>query len=121
MVEMAGAKNGGVILDIVHVVNLGITHDELRSIPLRHLVNVELNDGLLPGSPGFDPSGADGRRLCGDGEFDIKGFIACIQSIGYDGPWAVEVYAKELSRLPLDEMASRAYRTTIAGSPRDRR
>src|SRR5258708_32383123 len=48
VVETAGAKNGGLILDIVHVVNLGITVEDIRRIPVRYLINVELNDGPLP-------------------------------------------------------------------------
>jgi sugar phosphate isomerase/epimerase len=95
MVETAGAKNGGLILDIVHVVNLGITYDEISTIPLQYIINVELNDGTLPGSPRHDPSRA--RRFCGEGEFDIKGFIACVQNMGYTGPWAVEVFSQELA------------------------
>jgi sugar phosphate isomerase/epimerase len=112
LVETAGARNGGLVVDIVHVVNIGIPYDELRRIPLQYLVNVELNDGTLPGSPRHDPSGA--RRFCGDGEFDIKGFIRCVQAMGYAGPWAVEVFSPELTGWPLDALNSQAYNTTMA-------
>jgi sugar phosphate isomerase/epimerase len=112
MVETAGAPNGGLILDIAHVANLGIPLDDVGRIPLRYLVNVELNDGTLPGSPRHDPSRA--RRFCGDGEFDIKGFIRCIQGMGYGGPWAVEVFSEELAPLSLEELNTRAYATTMA-------
>lgn len=110
LVEMAGARNGGLIVDIVHVVNLGITYDEIGSIPLQYLINLELNDGTMPGSPKHDPSRA--RRFCGEGEFDIKGFIKCVNGMGYAGPWAVEVFSKELTGLPLEELNARAFRTT---------
>jgi sugar phosphate isomerase/epimerase len=112
LVETAAAPNGGLVLDIVHVVNLGITHEALRRIPLRYLVNVELNDGALPGSPRHDPARA--RRFCGEGEFDIKGFIACITEMGYTGPWAVEVFSQELTGLPLAELNTRAFQMTMA-------
>jgi len=112
MVETAGAKNGGLILDIVHVVNLGITYEEIRRIPLQYLINVELNDGTLPGSPQHDPSRA--RRFCGEGEFDIKRFISCIQNMGYTGPWAVEVFSQELAGLSLETLNTRAFNTTMA-------
>jgi len=112
MVEAVGAKNGGIVLDIVHVVYLGISNEEIRRIPLQYLINVELNDGTLPGSPKYDPSRA--RRFCGEGEFDIKGFINCIQNMGYTGPWAVEVFSKELAGLPLDELNLRAFKSTMA-------
>ncbi len=112
MVETAGAKNGGLVLDIVHVVNLGITYEEISRIPLQYLINVELNDGAPPGSPRHDPSG--GRRFCGEGEFDIKGFIKCVSKTGYTGPWAVEVFSEELVGLSLEELSTRAFRTTMA-------
>jgi len=112
MVESAGAKNGGLVLDIAHVVNLGITHEEINKIPLQYLINVELNDGTLPGSPKHDPSRA--RRFCGEGEFDIKEFITCVNQMGYTGPWAVEVFSEELVGLSLDELNTQAFQTTMA-------
>jgi sugar phosphate isomerase/epimerase len=112
LVETAGAKNGGLIIDIVHVVNLGITYQEISAIPVQYLVNLELNDGTLPGSPRHDPARA--RRFCGEGEFDIRGFIACATAMGYKGPWAVEVFSEDLVDLTLDELNTRAFTTTMA-------
>ncbi len=112
MVETVDAKNGGLILDISHVVNLGITYEEMSRIPLQYLINLELNDGTLPGSPRHDPSRA--RRFCGEGEFDIKSFIRCANTMGYTGPWAVEVFSQELVGLSLEELNTRAFKTTMA-------
>ncbi|MBZ0303810.1 MAG: sugar phosphate isomerase/epimerase [Anaerolineae bacterium] len=111
LVQTANAKNGGLIVDIVHAVTLGITLDEISRIPLPYLINVELNDGTLPGSPRYDPARA--RRFCGEGEFDIKGFIRCVDEMGYTGPWAVEVFSEELTQLPLEELNNQAFITTI--------
>jgi sugar phosphate isomerase/epimerase len=112
MVEASGAKNGGIILDILQVVNLGIPYEDISRIPRQQLICIELNDGTLPGSPRFDPSRA--RRYCGEGEYDIKGLIDSVQKTGYAGPWAVEVMSKELAVLPLDELCTRAFTTTMA-------
>lgn len=112
LVETAGAKNGGLILDIVHVMHLGITYEQISAIPLRYLLNVELNDGAMPGSPKYDAARA--RRFCGEGDFDIKGFITAVKQTGYAGPWAVEVFSHELVGLPLAEVNRRAFETTIA-------
>lgn len=123
MVERAGAENGGLILDIAHLVNLGITREELCHIPLQYLINVELNDGTLPRSSRYDtlvvhslygPLKPRSRRFCGEGEFDIKGFIKCVSKMGYAGPWAVEVFSEELAGLSLNELSTKAYKTTIA-------
>jgi sugar phosphate isomerase/epimerase len=97
---------------MVHVVMLGITHEAIRRIPLQYLVNVELNDGALPDSPLYDPSRE--RRFCGEGDFDIQGLIRCVREMGYTGPWAVEVFSKELVGLSLEALNTRAFETTMA-------
>lgn len=111
MVTTAGAKNGGIILDTYQVANLGMTFSEISRIPLDHLIGVEMNDGILPGNSDYDPAN---RRLCGEGEYDLKGFINCIKDMGYAGPWGVEVIAENLAVLPLKEQSTRAFTTTIA-------
>lgn len=109
MVETAGANNGGLIIDIYQVANLGMTYDEIRCIPLKYLTNVELNDGTLPGSENHDPSN---RRFCGEGEYDIRGLINCVMDMGYKGPWGVEIISEKLALLPLKEMSTRAFNTS---------
>lgn len=112
MVETAGAKNGGIILDIVQIEQLKISFAEISQIPLQYLMGIELNDGALPGSPLHDPSRM--RRFCGEGDFDIQGLIGCVLKMGYTGPWAVEVMSEELARIPLQELSNRAFQTTMA-------
>jgi sugar phosphate isomerase/epimerase len=111
MLELSGAGNGGLILDIYQVANLGMTYEDIRRIPLKYLTNVELNDGTLPGSPDHDPSN---RRFCGEGEYDIKGFIDCVNKMGYTGPWGVEVISEKLAALTLKELNRKAFNTTMA-------
>ena len=111
MVETAGANNGGLIIDIYQVANLGMTYEDISSIPLKYLTNVELNDGTLPGSKYHDPNN---RKFCGEGEYDIKGFINCVMNMGYTGPWGVEVISEKLALLPLKEMSTRAFITSMA-------
>ena len=116
MVTMAGAANGGIVIDSYQVANLGMTFAEIGQIPPEHLISVELNDGMLPGHPGYDPAN---RMFCGEGEYDLRGLIDCVQGIGYSGPWAVEVIAEKLAARPLREMSTRAFATTMAqfGAP----
>jgi sugar phosphate isomerase/epimerase len=123
MIESAGAENGGLILDIAQVVNLGITCEELSRIPLQYLINVELSDGTLPRSSRRDmltvhslygPPKPRTRKFCGEGEFDIQGFIKCVSKMGYDGPWAVEVFSEQLAGFSLEELSTKAYETTVA-------
>jgi sugar phosphate isomerase/epimerase len=112
MVEGAGAANGGVIVDIWHIVALGTPYDEVSRIPVQHIVNVELNDGYPVGDPRRENS--SDRKFCGEGAFDIKGFVEAVKRTGYAGPWGVEVFARDLATLPQDELNRRAYETAMA-------
>lgn len=116
MFEGAGADNGGIILDTWHIVKLGISNEEIARIPKRFLLGVELNDGYLKTPPGMtlQDETTGHRQLCGEGEFDMQGFIAAVQATGYDGPWGVEVINNELKTWPLDKIVSRSYETTMA-------
>ncbi len=54
------------------------------------------------------------RRLPGEGEFDIPGYVEVCREIGYAGPWGVEVLSAELRSLPIEQEFDRAYETTMA-------
>jgi sugar phosphate isomerase/epimerase len=112
MVETVGAKNGGLVVDIVHVVRIGIPYEKISRIPPRYLINVELNDGTMPGNPNHDSSGS--RLFCGEGDFDIKGFIQSVNKTGYTGPWAVEVFSNDVAAMSLGEVNTKAFKTTMA-------
>jgi sugar phosphate isomerase/epimerase len=112
MVEGAGARNGGIILDLWHIVKLRIPYAEVARIPLRHLVSVELNDGTFNAPWSLHEDTINHRRLCGEGEFDIKGFIEGVRKAGYEGPWGIEVLSQDLRTKPLDELTQRAFSTT---------
>lgn len=114
VVEGAGAENAGLILDPWHIVKLGIPFDDLRRIPARYLKAVELDDGYLESTQDLLTETLHHRKLCGEGEFDVKGFIEVVQDIGFEGPWGIEVLSAELRKLPMEEAITRAYDTTIA-------
>ena len=114
MVEGAGASNGGIVLDLWHIVKLKIPYDKLGRIPLKFLVSVELNDGTFEAPWSLHEDTINHRRLCGEGEFDIRSFIECVRKIGYQGPWGIEVLSQELRTKSLDELTQRSFRTTAA-------
>jgi sugar phosphate isomerase/epimerase len=117
MVQGANAKNGGIMIDFWHVVKLGIPYEEVARIPARYLLGIELNDGTLQCPWDLHEDTINHRRLCGEGEFDVKGFVNRMLQAGYDGPWGVEVLSQDLRKLPLDEAATRAFNTTMAQFP----
>src|SRR5215469_11942747 len=114
LVEGAGADNGGVCLDTWHIVKLKIPLDRVRRIPLRYITSVELNDGTFECPWSLHEDTVNHRRLCGEGEFDVKGFIRAIQDAGYEGPWGIEVLSEELRKWPLESLTTRAFQATIA-------
>ena len=111
MVAGAGAANGGLIVDIAHTNALGISNAAIAAMPKGSIFSVELNDNLGPTTPGYDPAA---RRYCGEGELDVRGFIAAARTAGYDGPWAVEMFNRRLKDWPLLDLDRVAYETTIA-------
>lgn len=114
LVEGAAAPNGGVILDLWHVVRMGIPYGDLRRIPARYLMGVELNDGDMELKGDLHLETINNRKLCGDGEFDVAGFIKCMRDMGYRGAWGIEVLNEGMREWPLDKLMSRSYSTTIA-------
>jgi sugar phosphate isomerase/epimerase len=114
LVEGAGASNGGICLDTWHIVKLKIPYDDLRRIPSRYVTSVELNDGMFECPWSLHEDTVNHRRLCGEGEFDLIGFIAAIQHEGYDGPRGIEVLSEELRKWPLERLTTQAFATTMA-------
>jgi sugar phosphate isomerase/epimerase len=117
MVEGANAKNGGIMIDLWHMVKLGISYDDVARIPPRFLLGIEINDGTLQCPWDLHEDTINHRKLCGEGEFDVKGFVSRMLQTGYKGPWGIEVLSKDLRKLTLEEAATRAFNTTIAQFP----
>jgi sugar phosphate isomerase/epimerase len=114
MVEGAGAANGGICLDLWHIVKLKIPYEEVARVPQRYVVSIEINDGTFEAPWSLHEDTINHRRLCGEGEFDVKGFVASMMRAGYSGPWGIEVLSEELRKRPLEEVTTRAFRTTMA-------
>jgi len=105
------------LIDLWHVVKLGIPYEDVARIPSRYLLGIELNDGTLHCSWDLHEDTVNHRRFCGEGEFDVKGFVKCMLDAGYQGPWGIEVLSEELRTKPLEYAARHAYETTIAQFP----
>jgi sugar phosphate isomerase/epimerase len=114
MVKGAGAANGGVVFDLWHMVKLGVPYEEVCRVPREYVVSVELNDGTKHAPWSLHEDTVNHRRFCGEGEFDVRGFVQGMQKAGYAGPWGIEVLSAELRTLPLEELTTRAFRTTMA-------
>jgi sugar phosphate isomerase/epimerase len=114
MLKGAAAKNGGIIFDLWHVVKLGIPYEEVARFPMEYFFGVEINDGTFTAPWDLVEDTINHRRLCGEGEFDVPGFLDHVWKAGYRGPVGVEVLNKELRKLPLEELVTRSFSTTMA-------
>ncbi|HEY4827480.1 MAG TPA: hypothetical protein VIH85_11955, partial [Solirubrobacteraceae bacterium] len=79
-----------------------------------YLAWVELSDGPVEFMDDPIDEVINHRRLPGEGEFDIPGYIEACRAVGYEGPWGVEILSEELRNLPMEEEFKRAYDTTAA-------
>lgn len=114
MLRGAGEKNGGIIFDLWHLVKMGVPYEEIGRFPLEYFFAVELNDGTFTAPWSLHEDTINHRRLCGEGEFDIRGFLDQVRKAGYRGPFGIEVLNQELRGRPLKELAERSYKTTMA-------
>jgi sugar phosphate isomerase/epimerase len=110
----AGAGNGGIAIDTWHMSKLGIAPDDLRAIPREYLSWIELSDGRFEDMPDLIHETTQHRRLPGEGEFDIRGYVEVCRDIGYSGPWGVEVLSEELRNSSMEDIFRRAYETTAS-------
>jgi sugar phosphate isomerase/epimerase len=114
IVQEANQPNGGLLLDVWHMVRGGIDFSEIAKVPSRFIKAVELDDASSAIQGTLLEDTVFRRKLCGEGEFDNPGFIEAVHNAGFKGEWyGVEIISTELRKLPLDEMAARAFDTTM--------
>jgi sugar phosphate isomerase/epimerase len=117
LVEGAGAPNGGIVFDLWHIVKGKVPYERVARVPPRYLRAIEINDGTFECPWAMHEDTINHRRLCGEGEFDVKGFVALMLQAGYDGPWGIEVLNEDLRKKPLEQVVTSAFRTTMAQFP----
>jgi sugar phosphate isomerase/epimerase len=111
----AAQPNGGICIDLWHVVKLGMPYAAVAAFPKPYLMSIEINDGYLQAPAGMDmvTETTCHRAFCGEGEFDVRGFVDALRPV-YAGPWGIEVLNKAQRAWPLDELTTRAFATTRA-------
>ncbi|WAH98579.1 sugar phosphate isomerase/epimerase family protein [Arthrobacter sp. MMS18-M83] len=108
----------GLVVDYWHVFRAGTSLDELsRSLTAEQIFGVELNDANAEIKGTLFEDTRDNRRLCGEGDQDVTGFIKTLQAIGFNGPWGVEILSKQHRTLPVREALESAYSTALACFP----
>jgi len=114
LVAGAGATNGGIMFEPWHMAKMGISNDELARVPSEYLLGAELDDGTREAPWSLQEDTINHRKLCGEGQLDVKGFIAAVKAAGYSGPYGVEVLNQEMRAWPLEKLTTRAFTTAMA-------
>lgn len=101
----SAAGNGGLVLDAWHVNRIGCPLSAIAALPPGAIRHVELCDGCGDSGIPFLTDTTSNRLLCGDGEFDLDGFVDAVHASGYRGMFGVEILSNSLRRQPIDKVA----------------
>jgi len=108
-VTEVGNPNGGLLLDIWHAYRGDTPYATLPAlVPPEIVFGVELEDGLAKVVGADLEDTLDNRLPCGQGAFDVPGFINAVLAIGWDGPWDIEHMSGDFRRLPVRDALTRA-------------
>jgi sugar phosphate isomerase/epimerase len=108
----------GLVVDYWHVFRAGTTLEELSaSLNADQIFGVELDDAAAEIRGSLFEDTRENRRLCGQGNQDVSGFIQTLMSLGFEGPWGVEILSNEHRALSVKEALRVAHATTLACFP----
>jgi sugar phosphate isomerase/epimerase len=112
IVRRAGQPNGGINVDAWHFVRTATSTDDLRRVPGELILGIQLADGPAAPEDNLVDATLHHRLLPGEGEFDLADIVDALSATGTVAPVGVEVFSDVLHRLPVDEAARQAARTT---------
>lgn len=107
VVTGSGAKNGGVLLDLWHMERGKVDFAAIARLPKEAIISIEIDDAAPDIVGDLWNDTLHHRRACGEGCFDIPGFLKAVAATGYDGPVGVEIIAADHRKLPLAAAAAR--------------
>lgn len=108
IVERAGRANGGLLLDIWHMVRGGIAMTEIAALPPGLVNHVEIDDGTLVPQGDFLKETIDARLPPGEGEFPLRAFFSALDMCRYAGALGVEILSHDFRAMTVDEAARRS-------------
>lgn len=108
VIDDTWTRNGGLCADIWHFQRGGVPYEELSQ--MQGMVGwVELDDGRTSDFGSIISAQLDERRLPGEGDFDIAGFLSALTETGYSGGMGVEILSDEVRALAPVEAAQRSF------------
>jgi len=101
--EAIERDNVGILLDSYHWFTSGGSVSEIERLDGKQIIEVHVNDAQ-PGIPVEQLQ--DGKRAlpCSTGVIDLRGFMAALAKIGYEGPVTCEPFDRQLNDME-DELA----------------
>ncbi len=106
VVTASGANNGGLLLDLWHMERGGVDFAAIAALPKGAIVSIEIDDAAADVVGDLWNDTLHHRLPCGEGSFDIPGFLQAVATAGYDGPVGVEIIARDHRKRPLREAAA---------------
>ncbi|MFC6355394.1 sugar phosphate isomerase/epimerase family protein [Luethyella okanaganae] len=104
----------GLIVDFWHVFRAGTSLEEFAaSVPIETIFGVELSDAPENVVGTLFEDTRNRRTLVGRGAQDVVGFIRTLRTMGYAGPWGVEVISDEHRARPLETALDLARSTAL--------
>ena len=112
LIESAGVGGVGVTIDTWHFFNHAEGPDwaALEVLPLEHLANLQVSDGVPHGPGQFWEATMNQRRIPGEGTFDLPRLAALLRARGFDGAIVLEVLNAEQRVRPLADYAADSLR-----------
>ena len=109
LVEKAGRRNGGLLLDIWHMVRGNIQMSAIAQLPSGIINHIELDDGKLIAEAGYLEDTVNSRLAPGEGEFPLSEFLRAVKATGYDGLYGVEILSNEFRAMTSIDAAKYSY------------
>lgn len=108
-----GIANAGLVIDTWHIFRGGVPLRDLALIPPERVLCIQVNDGArkILEPPSVD---TQHRLPCGEGVFDLSGFVATLDAAGVDLPLSVEIISPEMAGLDLPAACRRSFDTARA-------
>jgi sugar phosphate isomerase/epimerase len=107
VVRATDRPNATLLVDSWHLFRSGGTLAQLAATPKELIGDVQIDDAPRRAEPDLWEETTHRRRVPGEGDFDLVGFVATLTEVGYDGPLGVEVLSDDLAGLPPDEIVRR--------------
>jgi sugar phosphate isomerase/epimerase len=114
IVTLADRPNGGLNIDTWHCARTATTTADLLAVPGGRVLAIQVDDGPAEAEENLIEATLHARLVPGEGAFDLRGYLASLQTIEASAPVGVEVFSDDLHALGPAEAARRAADATRA-------